>query len=131
MESIRIEASGKTPLFILRDGYIQLSGRSIPQNSRQLYKTFSDWVEQYVKSPAQYTRIDLYFEYIDTSSIRCIVDVLTVLADMHKSGDNKIEINWYYEKDDDDAFDLGAYIQANLKVPFNIIPIEEGTDIPE
>ena len=131
MESLRIEKSGKSPLFILRDGYIRLSGRSIPQNSRQLYKTCFDWVEEYVKSPAPKTKIDLYFEYIDTSSIRCVVDMLIMLVTIPKSSDKELEINWYYENDDDDAFDLGAYIQAQLKVPFNIIPIREGTDIPE
>ena len=131
MESVRIEKSGKTPLFIMRDGYIQLSGRSIPQNSRQLFKPCFDWVEQYVLAPAKKTKIDLFFEYIDTSSIRCIVDILVVLGTIPKNSDNQIEINWYYERDDDDAYDLGAYIQAHLKVPFNIIPIDEGTDIPE
>ena len=131
MKSIRIEKSGKTPLFILEDGYIRLSGRSIPQNSIQLYKPCFDWVGQYIEAPAQNTQIDLFFEYIDTSSVRCIVDILTMLADIPKSSDKKIEINWYYENDDDDAYDLGGYIKAQLKVPFNIIPVEEGTDIPE
>ena len=126
MESIRIEKTQKNPLFVLKDGYIRLSGRSIPQNARQLYKICFDWVEQYVKSPTQNTKVDLYFEYIDTSSIRCVVDMLTKLSRIP----NEIEINWYYEKDDEDSKDLGAYIQAHLKVPFNIIDIEEGGDIP-
>ena len=131
MESVRIEKSGKSPLFIMRDGYIRLSGRSIPQNSRQLYKPCLDWVEQYILAPAKKTQIDLFFEYIDTSSIRCIVDILALLGSIPKNSDNEIVINWFYEKDDDDAYDLGAYIQAHLKVPFNIIPVDEGTGIPE
>ena len=131
MESIRIEKTGKTPLFVMSDGYIRLSGRSISQNSRQLFKPCLEWVEQYILSPAPKTKIDLFFEYIDTSSIRCIVDILVVLGTIPKNSDKQIDINWYYEKDDDDAYDLGAYIQAHLKVPFNIIPIEEGTEISE
>jgi len=132
MESLRIEKSEKTPLFIMKDGYIRLSGRSITQNSRQLFKPCLDWVKQYVQTPAIITQIDLFFEYIDTSSIRCLVDILVVLGTITKNNsDNQIKINWYYERDDDDAYDLGAYIKAHLKVPFNIIPIDEGTDIPE
>ena len=130
MESIHIEKTQKAPLFILRDGYIRLSGRSIPQNARQLYKICFDWVDQYIQSPAHHTKIDLYFEYIDTSSIRCVVDILTKLSRIPENSHKQIEINWYYEKDDEDSFDLGAYIQAHLKVPFNIIDIEEGGDIP-
>jgi len=131
MESIHIEKTPKSPLFILTDGYIRLSGRSIPQNARQLYKICIDWVDQYVQSPVRETKVDLYFEYIDTSSIRCVVDFLTKLSHIPVNSQNRVEMNWYYERDDDDSFDLGAYIQAHLKVPFNIIPIDEGGDIPE
>jgi len=130
MESIRIEKTQKAPLFILKDGYIRLSGRSIPQNARQLYKICFDWIEQYVQSPARETKVDLYFEYIDTSSIRCVVEILTKLSRIPDTSNRRIEINWYYENDDEDSFDLGVYIQAHLKVPFNIISIQEGGDIP-
>jgi len=130
MESIRIEKTQKAPLFILRDGYIRLAGRSIPQNARQLYKICNDWIDQYVQSPARTTKVDLYFEYIDTSSIRCVVEILTKLSRITESGKNKIEMNWYYEHDDEDSYDLGAYIQVHLKIPFNIISLEEGEDIP-
>ncbi|MDR1154918.1 MAG: DUF1987 domain-containing protein [Bacteroidales bacterium] len=130
MESIRIEKTQKAPLFFLKDGYIRLSGRSIPQNAKQLYKICFDWVEQYVQTPARDTKVDLYFEYIDTSSIRCVVDILTKLDRIPEYGGCRVEINWYYEKDDEDSFDLGTYMQAHLKVPFNIIAIDEGGDIP-
>ncbi len=129
MESIRIEKTAKAPLFILKDGYIQLSGRSIPQNARQLYKICFDWIEQYIKKPPRETKVDLFFEYIDTSSIRCVVDILTKLCTIQENR-RRIEVNWYYEKDDEDSYDLGAYIQAHLKIPFNIIPLEEGGSIP-
>jgi len=130
MESIRIEKTQKAPLFILRDGYIRLSGRSIPQNAKQLYKICFDWIEQYIQKPSRDTKVDLYFEYIDTSSIRCVVDILTKLSRIPETGHKRVEINWYYEKDDDDSYDLGVYIQQHLKIPFNIIPLEEGGDIP-
>ena len=130
MESIRIEKTQKAPLFILKDGYIRLSGRSIPQNAKQLYKICFDWIEQYIQKPARDTKVDLYFEYIDTSSIRCVVDILTKLSRIPENSHKQVEINWYYERDDEDSFDLGAYIQAHLKIPFNIIDIEEGGDIP-
>ena len=131
MESIRIEKTPKSPLFVLSDGYIRLSGRSIPQNARQLYKICIDWVDQYILSPTRETKVDLYFEYIDTSSLRCVVDILTKLSQIPADSSNRIEMNWYYELDDDDSYDLGVYIQAHLKIPFNIITLQEGEDIPE
>jgi len=130
MESIRIEKTPKAPLFVLTDGYIRLSGRSIPQNAKQLYKICFDWIDQYVQKPARKTKVDLFFEYIDTSSIRCVVDLLTKLCSIPENSHKQVEVNWYYEKDDEDSFDLGVYIQQHLKVPFNIISIDEGDDIP-
>jgi len=130
MESIRIEKTQKAPLFVLKDGYIRLSGRSIPQNARQLYKICFDWIEQYIQLPSPETKVDLFFEYIDTSSTRCVVEILAKLCTIPENTNNRVEINWYYETDDEDSFDLGAYIQAHLKVPFNIIAIDEGSDIP-
>jgi len=131
MENIRIEKTNKTPLFVLKDGYIRMSGRSIPQNAKELYQTCSDWVEKYVKSPSKMTKIDLFFEYIDTSSTRCVVDILTMISRMSHESSKQVEINWYYEEEDDDSLDLGEYIHAHLNVPFNIIPIKEDENIPE
>ena len=132
MDNIRIEKTHKTPLFVLKSGYVRLSGRSIPQNSRQLYKVCFDWVEQYIQSPADETLIDLYFEYIDTSSTRCVVEILTSLGSIAAIDNTKrVEVNWYYENDDSDSYDMGLYIQTHLQVPVNIIPMQEGDDIPE
>ncbi len=105
-----------------------MSGRSISQNARQLYKICFDWTDQYIQNPAKETKIDLFFEYIDTSSIRCVVDILTNLSSINDA-EHKVEINWYYEADDEDSYDLGSYIQAHLKIPFTIIEIAEDEDI--
>jgi hypothetical protein len=59
------------------------------------------------------------------------VELLVSLVQITQNSDNQIIINWYYESDDSDTFDMGAYIQAHLKAPVNIIPVEEGEDIPE
>ena len=80
MKKVRIEKTPKTPLFILEDGYIRLSGHAIPQNARQMFNVCFEWAEEYIKSPAQATKVDLFFEYINTASIRCIVDILIILS---------------------------------------------------
>lgn len=128
MEEIHIEQTSKSPVLIFKDGYIRMSGRSIPQNARQMYQACFDWMDNYVKSPVPETKVDLFFEYIDTSSIRCIFEIFSKLCSV-PNAENLITINWYYEADDDDAHDLGAYIQTYLKVTFNIIPVLENQEI--
>jgi hypothetical protein len=122
MESIRIEQTQKSPLVVMRDGYVLLSGRSIPQNAAQLYKICFDWVRRYIQQPAKETRVDLYFEYIDSSSIRCVLELLTLLDSISARPRKHVEMNWYYEKEDEDSHDLGAYIGSFMKSPFHLMP---------
>jgi hypothetical protein len=128
MENLRIEKTAKSPLFILKDGYIGIAGRSIPQNSRQLYKPCFDWVEAYVEKPLPpMTKVDIFFEYIDTSSIRCVVDMLKTL-ETKKQG-TKIEVSWYYEVYDEDMRELGTYVQTYMQAPFTFIEVEEDSEV--
>ncbi|MDR1673024.1 MAG: DUF1987 domain-containing protein [Bacteroidales bacterium] len=127
MESIRIEKTSKSPLFVLKDGFIGMTGRSTPQNARQLYQPCFNWMNEYVKKPLPETRVDIYFEYVDSASIRCVVDLLLLLEE--NKGDARIEVNWYYEIYDEDMHELGTYIQTFLKFSFNFIVVEEHQNI--
>ncbi|MDR0714631.1 MAG: DUF1987 domain-containing protein [Bacteroidales bacterium] len=127
MENIRIENTTKSPLIVMKDGYIGMKGRSIPQNSKQLYKPCFEWVADYIRNPAPLTKVEIFFEYVDTSSIRCVVDVLSMLESNPKGG--KIEVIWYYEQFDDDLRELGTYIQIFIKVPFKYVMVAEDQEI--
>jgi hypothetical protein len=122
MESLIIEKTNKSPLISMMDGHIHISGRSIPQNSRKLYQPTMDWAKKYVETPQPKTIIDLNYEYIDTSSIRCLIDVLKIFDECYVKEKNEIEINWYSEEGDDDMNDLGVYLKTYLRIPFNFIP---------
>ncbi|MDR0815376.1 MAG: DUF1987 domain-containing protein [Bacteroidales bacterium] len=127
MESVRIEKTAKSPLMVMKNGYLGIMGRSIPQNSRLLFKPCFDWAEEYIKHPEPVTKVEIFFEYVDTSSIRCVVDLLTMLeSNQHES---KIEVTWLYERFDDDLRELGTYIQTFLKIPFNYVLVEEDQKI--
>ena len=43
---------------------------------------------------------------------------------IHKKG-NPVEVNWYYEEDDEDMFEAGEDYQSIIRVPFKMIEIEE------
>ncbi|MDR1527066.1 MAG: DUF1987 domain-containing protein [Dysgonamonadaceae bacterium] len=127
MENIRIEKTAKSPLIVMKTGYIGMKGRSIPQNSKQLYKPCFEWVAAYIQHPAPLTIVEIFFEYVDTSSIRCVVDLLSLLESNLKK--EKIEVVWYYEQYDDDLHELGTYIQTFIKVPFKYVMVAEDQEI--
>lgn len=126
MESINIQGSPKTPEvnFNGETGVLEIKGRSIPENSIEFYKPLVDWLDEYSKIPLDVTEVNIQLEYFNTSSSKCILDVFKKLENVHKSG-SKVVINWSYEEDDEDMLEAGEDYQSILKIPFNMIEIEE------
>ena len=124
MENIKIEGTPKTPTvkFDANSGKLELSGRSIPENSIEFYKPLLDWIESYSGSPQGSTEVDIKLEYFNTSSSKCILDVFKKLEAV---SDTNMVINWYYEEDDEDMLEAGEDYQAIINIPFKMIEVEE------
>ncbi|HET6246030.1 MAG: DUF1987 domain-containing protein [Bacteroidetes bacterium] len=126
MESISIEGTAKTPTikFEHNNGFLEIKGRSIPENSIEFYKPLIDWLEKYSTSPKSDTNVNIQLEYFNTSSSKCILDVFKKLESIHNKG-SQIVINWYYEEDDEDMLEAGEDYQAIINIPFKMIQLEE------
>jgi len=126
MEPILIEGSPKTPTvkFDASEGIIEIKGRSIPENSIEFYKPLVDWLEEYKKDPLSMTKVNIQLEYFNTSSSKCILDVFKKLEAIHKAKHN-VEVNWYYEEDDEDMLEAGEDYESIIRIPFKMIEIAE------
>ncbi|MBI4930308.1 MAG: DUF1987 domain-containing protein [Bacteroidetes bacterium] len=126
MEKINIESTPKTPSinFDFEKGFLEIKGRSIPENSIEFYKPIVESLEKYGSTPNDVTTVNIQLEYFNTSSSKCILDVFKKLESIHKGG-NQLVINWYYEQDDEDMLEAGEDYQAIINVPFKMIQIEE------
>jgi len=126
METIIREGTPKTPYVRLdgENGLVEIKGRSIPENSVEFYKPLIDWLEKYGSEPTNETNVNIQLEYFNTSSSKCILDIFKRLELIHKKG-NPVEINWYYEEDDEDMFEAGEDYQSIISIPFKMIEMEE------
>jgi hypothetical protein len=126
MEPISIEGTPKTPTvkFDAEQGIIEIKGRSIPENSIEFYKPLVDWLEDYKSDPLPKTTVNIQLEYFNTSSSKCILDVFKKLEAIHKSK-NEVEINWYYEEDDEDMLEAGEDYESIIRIPFKMIEIAD------
>jgi hypothetical protein len=124
MEPLIIEGTAKTPnvKFDGGQGFIEVKGRSIPENSIEFYKPLVDWLEEYGKGPAALTKVNIQLEYFNTSSSKCILDVFKKLEAIYKAK-NEVIINWYYEEDDEDMLEAGEDYESIIRVPFKMIEI--------
>ncbi len=126
METISIEGTPKTPTinFDMEKGFLEIKGRSIPENSIEFYKPLVDWLDKYASKPKASTNVNIQLEYFNTSSSKCILDVFKKLEFIHKNG-SEIVINWYYEEDDEDMLEAGEDYQAIINVPFKMVEVQE------
>lgn len=125
MEVIILEGTPKTPTIEFKpsEGYLLLRGRSIPENSIEFYKPLIEGLDAYFSSPQSKTTVDIQLEYFNTSSSKCVLDVLKKLEAIN--GNSEVIINWYYEEDDEDMLEAGEDYQAIINVPFKMIEVEE------
>lgn len=126
MEPIIIEGTPKTPSikFDTGEGVFEIKGRSIPENSVEFYKPLNEWLDQYMQVPLDKTIVNIRLEYFNTSSSKCILDVFKRLETIHKSK-HDVEINWFYEEDDEDMLEAGEDYDSIIKVPFKMVEIVE------
>lgn len=126
VEVLILEATPKTPRveFDSTSGKLELRGRSIPENSIEFYKTLNDWIDQYGAAPLNDTVLDIKLEYFNTSSSKCILDLLKKMERLNGES-TSVHINWYFEEDDEAMEDAGEDYQAIIKLPFTMIEVEE------
>ena len=126
MSIYKIEGSPKSPSVTLdfNSGLFELKGRSIPEDSIDFYAPVLLAVQKYVLAAQEKTTINIQLEYFNTSSSKCILDLLKILEKIHVNG-KEIIVNWHFEEDDEDMEEVGKDYQSIIKIPFKMIEIEE------
>ena len=123
MQELRILSTKNSPEISLSpDGLIKVKGRSIHANVIDFFKPVESWVNEYVKAPADLTRIDIDLEYCNSASSKLLIQIFQKISQvnlLHK----KFQINWYYEDGDEDIFERGEYFSSVLNIPFNFIKV--------
>lgn len=128
MENYYLKSTSKTPLldFNFDEGVFEIKGRSIPENSIEFYKPLISWIEEYTSNPRKKTLLLVKLEYFNTSSSKCLVEVIRKLEKVYHLG-YEIKIFWYYESDDEDMLESGEDFKEIIKIPIELHKIEQIT----
>ncbi len=122
MERIEIEPTSTTPRIVFRpeEGYFEVSGKSLPENSFEFYKPLLDFMEAYAENPQPSTSLVFKLQYFNTSStshfLRMIKKFEKILADR-----NDAKVLWYHDLDDEDMKEAGEDFKILSKLPIDII----------
>ena len=101
-----------------------MTGRLIPENAEEFFKTIEEWVNEYFCNPAEITIIDICLDYINSTGSKYLFYLLHKIINIRLLNDTeKFIINWYIKDEDEDILDKGKLFSTNLDVPFNFIMI--------
>ena len=120
-----IEGTNKTPVvkFIAITGSMEISGKSIPENSFGFYQPLLQWIDNYASQASKSTEVKIQLEYFNTSSSKCLLDIFRKLATMKKNGNSAVSILWHYEAEDEDMLEAGEDYDALVDIDFKFIKV--------
>ena len=89
----------------IEDGKIEIVGRSLPEDARDFYLPFRDWLLELFVSDTKSITVYIELEYFNTATSKIIIDML---LNLEKLKVNKtVSITWAYDEDDLEMEDTG------------------------
>lgn len=125
MDNYYLIPTPKTPKlsFNAQNGEFTISGRSIPENSIAFYEPLLEWLENYIKDPSPETRLEVNLEYFNTSSSKCLVEILRKLEKISES--HAVKVFWHYEEEDEDMMESGEDFKKILNIPVELVMLKD------
>ena len=84
----------------------EISGKSFPENSKTFYQPVFDWVDEIPASSTDIIQLSLIFDYISSSSVITLKQLLTKIKALCDKGAN-IQVLWQYDMGDPDIKEIG------------------------
>lgn len=122
MEVIKLKGTEDTPSIYLdaNKKHLSLGGRSLPEDATTFYKPILNWLDKYSKKVNGKTVVEFRFAYFNTASSKTLLDILTKLEALYKSGKDVV-IRWLYAEDDEDMAEAGRLYAELVELPFEYI----------
>ena len=121
MDNLKIESTQSTPSIITdaKAGTMEMCGDSYPENSFELFSPAMQWIENYLAQPDRQLTLNLHLLYLNTSSVKAVMDIFDILEEAHKAG-RKVAVNWFYDEQNERVADLAEEFKEDCSFPFEI-----------
>jgi len=131
MDSLIIEATEDSPkiIFDIVSNRFIISGESRPENAGKFYTPVINWIIKfeevlYLRKNESKEDSSLVFifklDYFNSTSAQYIMDILLIIKKFVEQG-YKINIEWHYDKRDDDMLDAGNEFSDTVDLKFDFI----------
>ncbi|MGE5396968.1 MAG: DUF1987 domain-containing protein [Chitinophagales bacterium] len=125
MDRLIIEATKLTPYveFDPQLGICKLVGQFLPENAMHFFEPLFAWVQQFLRDLQKETIFQFTIQYINTSSSKCMMDLIDILDEAYCNG-QKVSVQWYYDEGDESLFKCAEEFCQDIKLPFEIIALK-------
>jgi hypothetical protein len=126
MSNLSIQGSPSTPSITAdwEQGLVRMQGDSYPENSFDFFGPIVDWIERFLAQTQAPLRLELRLVYMNTSSVKVMMDIFDLLEDFHGKG-RQVRVDWYYDPRNERVVDLASEFQEDCNFPFLITADEQ------
>ena len=122
MNDLNIPGTQSTPAISTdaATGVLAMRGDSYPENSFELFGPVIEWVESYLATSAAPLRLELELLYLNTSSIKSMMDIFDLLEAAHGKG-REVGVIWYYDMRNERVGELAEEFKEDCTFPFSVV----------
>ncbi|MBB3330334.1 hypothetical protein BDK63_001191 [Halomonas campaniensis] len=102
-------------------GRLAMQGDSYPENSYELFDQVIDWVRRYLEEEARPLHLSLALVYLNTSSVKAMMDIFDLLEEAHGEG-REVSVEWRYDPRNERIAELADEFREDCSYPFAITP---------
>lgn len=105
-------------------GTLTMQGDSYPENSYELFGQVIEWVERFLTQEQRPLTLDLRLLYLNTSSIKAMMDIFDLLEEAHREG-RAAAVTWHYDRRNERVAELAEEFREDCTFPFVIQAYDE------
>ncbi len=102
-------------------GLVSMAGESYPENPFEFFQPLIDWVGDYLDTETRPLTLELELIYLNTSSIRAMMDIFDRMEEAHAAG-RAVKVRWTYEPENERVGELAEEFKEDCSFPFVIEP---------
>lgn len=103
------------------EGCLRLQGESYPENAYELFGPVFQWLEDFLQQyPERSLCVELELLYLNTSSIKAVMDVFDLLEDAHQQG-RQVSVRWLYDAENERVGELAEEFREDCTFPFHVL----------
>lgn len=125
MTELTRESTASTPEIVAdaSRGLLAMTGDSYPENSYEFFGEIVRWVQEYLDQREDPLRLELRLAYLNTSSVRAMLDIFDLLEEAH-SRNRDVVVEWLYDARNERVAELAGEFKEDCTFPFRILPEE-------